>query len=299
MNITDLARVRDEDLVREPVGQASGAGARALMDSIMSEKREPVRTRFPWWRGLGLGAVAVALAAALIVWVPVGGPVTEYANAAVTLRTGEDFITVTITDPEAEAETFAEAFRAVGLNAEVKKVPVAAQDVGKLIGPAASGTFPPGTGMTIQSSYDCASAWCGRISMPVGFTGNIVFGIGRLAAPGEPYAQRVQIIPIPPPEFRTDGSEGYDGAGKPVSKVRAEMERRGLKLTYELMWLKPDGSGAGYHVDADQIKDDWIVESGSKLASDAVELTVLAPKTVPYDSVPGSKLPSPHHWAED
>ena len=67
--------------------------------------------------------MAVALAAALIVWVPVGGPVTEYANAAVTLRTGEDFITVTITDPEAEAETFAEAFRAVGLNAEVKKVP--------------------------------------------------------------------------------------------------------------------------------------------------------------------------------
>ena len=47
MNITDLARVRDEDLVREPVGQASGAGARALMDSIMSEKREPVRPASP------------------------------------------------------------------------------------------------------------------------------------------------------------------------------------------------------------------------------------------------------------
>jgi hypothetical protein len=297
VNITDLARVRDEDLFKEPMGQASGAGARALMESIMSEKREPVRTGFPRWRGLG--AVAVALAAVLIVWGPFGGPATEYANAAVTLRTGEDFITVMIKDPEAEAATFTEAFRAVGLNAEVKKVPVAAQDVGKLIGPAASGNFPPGTGMTIHTSYDCASVWCGKISMPVGFTGNIVFGIGRLAAPGERYAQHVQIIPIPPPEFLKDSSEGYDGSGKPVSKVRAEMERRGMTLTYVLMWLKPDGSGEGYRVDADQIKDDWIVESGSKLASDAVELTVRAPKTLPYDSVPRSNLPLPRGWAED
>lgn len=299
MNITDLARVRDEDLFREPVGQASGAGARALMESIMSEEREPVRTGFPRWRGLGLGAVAVALAAVLIVWVPFGGPVTEYANAAVTLKTGEDFIAVTINDPEAEAETFTEAFRAVGLDVEVKKVPVAAQDVGKLIGPEPLGEFPPGTGMTIHTRSGCASAWCGRVSIPVGFTGNIVFGIGRLAAPGESYAQRVQIIPIPPPEILKDSSEGYDGVGKPVSKVRAEMERRGMKLTYVLMWSNPDGSGKGYMVDADQIKDDWIVESGDKLASDAVELTVRAPKTLPYDSVPRSNLPLPRNWAED
>jgi hypothetical protein len=300
VNITDLARVRDEDLYREPVGQASGAGARALMESIMSEERAPVRTGFPRWRGLGLGAVAVALAAVLIIWVPFGGPVTEYANAAVTVKTGEDFITVTIKDPEAEAATFTEAFRAVGLDAEVKKVPVAAQDVGKLIGPVTSGgKFPPGTGITTQTSYDCASIWCGRISVPVGFTGNIVFGIGRPAAPGERYAESVQIIPIPPPEFVEDSSEGYDGAGKPVSQVRAELERRGMKLTYTLVWLKPDGSGEGYRVDADQIKDDWIVESGSKLASDAVELTLRAPKTVPYGSVPQSNLPLPRGWAED
>ncbi|MEU0568211.1 CU044_5270 family protein [Nonomuraea sp. NPDC005983] len=37
MNLTDLARVHDDDLGGDPAGQASGAGARALLDSIMSE----------------------------------------------------------------------------------------------------------------------------------------------------------------------------------------------------------------------------------------------------------------------
>ncbi|MGW0805689.1 hypothetical protein [Nonomuraea sp. NPDC002799] len=299
MSIADLARLRDEDLAAEPVGQASGAGARALMESIMMEERVPVRRGFPWRRGMGLGAVVAALSAALVLWSPFGGPVTEYANAAVTLRSGEDFLNVTINDPEADTATFTEAFRAVGLDAEVKKVPVAAEQVGELIGPATPGTFPAGTGVTVMHAEHCASVWCGTVSMPVRYTGRLIFGIGRLAEPGERYAQRVQIIPIPPQGVEDRSPDAYDGRGKPVSEVRAEMERRGMKIAYILMWLNPDGSGHGHQVDADRIEDDWVVESGQKVGPDAVELDVLAPADVPENSIPRADLPLPRGWWQD
>ncbi|GAT70425.1 hypothetical protein PS9374_06107 [Planomonospora sphaerica] len=307
MNIADLARLRDEDLVREPVGQASGAGARALMESIMAEERVPahprsrrggipVRRGFTWRHGAGFGAVATGLALAIVVAVPFGGPTTEYANAAVSVKTSEDFLEVVISDPEADAATFTEAFRAVGLDAEVRKAPVAPEDVGTLVGPVTPGDFPSGTGVTTAREVeDCPSAWCGKVSMPVRYTGRIIFGIGRPAAPGEPYAMPVQIIPVPP-----DGSpDGYDGRGRPVSQVRAEMERRGMKIIYTLMWLKPDGSGHGYAVDADRIRGDWIVEAGLKRASDTVELQVTAGPDVPPDSVPQAGERFPRGWWED
>ncbi|GAA3552086.1 hypothetical protein GCM10022419_035490 [Nonomuraea rosea] len=303
MNIADLARVRDEDLAGDPVGQPSGAGARALMDSIMREEPPPARRagRLTLRRGLGLGALTAGLAAALVVGVPFVTPVTEYANAAVSVKSGEDFIDVVINDPEADAATFTEAFRAVGFDAEVKKVPVAPHQVGELIGPATTGQFPPGTGMTVSYAEHCASAWCGKVSMPVHYTGKIIFGIGRLAAPGERYAKSVQLIPTPPPGTpdAVEGVEGFDGYRKPVSEARAEMERRGMKITYVLGWFAPDGSGSGYQVDAGQIKDDWLVESGRMVASDAVMLTVAAPADVPQDSVPRADVPPPQGWWEN
>ncbi|MFC4122623.1 hypothetical protein [Nonomuraea zeae] len=303
MNIADLARVRDEDLAGDPVGQPSGAGARALMESIMAEEPPPARrpAGLTLRRGLGLGALAAGLAAALIVAVPIVGPVTEYANAAVSVKSGADFIDVVINDPEAEAEAFTEAFRAVGLDAEVKKVPVDPHHAGELIGPATPGEFPPGAGVTISYSGDCASAWCGKITMPVRYTGKIIFGIGRPAEPGERYARSVQLIPMPPPGTPDafEGNQGYDGYHRPVSEVRAEMERRGMRISYVLAWFQPDGSGNGYRVDAARIKDDWLIESGRQVASDAVELTVAAPAEVPADSVPRAELPLPRGWWED
>ncbi|MFI7610042.1 hypothetical protein ACIBP6_02245 [Nonomuraea terrae] len=296
MNIADLARVRDEDLAGEPVGQASGAGARALMESIKEEAREPVRRRVRARRSAGLGVVAAALAAALVVWSPFGGPATEYANAAVSLKSGDDFIEVVINDPEAEAEEFTEAFRAVGLDAEVRKAPVAPGDVGRLVGPITDGDFPPGTGVTVSTRMDgCASAWCGKVSMPVGFTGKVVFGIGRPAAPGERYAGPVQV------EFDPDGGvlAGYKPRGKPVARVRADMERAGMKIDYVVMWLKPDGSGHGYHVEPQHVGDDWTVENVNRTASDAVTLDILAPDDVPADSLPQISPPPRPEWWKD
>ncbi|MEV0828130.1 hypothetical protein [Nonomuraea rubra] len=298
MNIADLARVRDEDLAGEPAGQASGAGARALMESIMATGHEPARRgRVPLRRAAGLGVLAAGLAAALVVWTPLGGPATEYANAAVSLRTGEDFIEVEINDPEADAAKFTEAFRAVGLDAEVRKAPVAPQDVGKLVGPHTEGEFPPGTGITIHTRQEgCRSAWCGRVSMPVGLTGKVVFGIGRPAAPGELWSTPVQA------DFYADGGvvQGYNPRGKPVAQVRATYERAGIKkISYVVMWLNPDGSGGGYDVDAAHVKDDWPVEGAWRIASDAVTVHVAAPAGVPRDSLPKIDGPSRPAWWKD
>ncbi|SDK22635.1 hypothetical protein [Nonomuraea jiangxiensis] len=295
MNIVDLARVRDEELVKEPVGRPSGTGARALLESIMAEERTPVRRPSVRRRAFGLAAVAT-LAAVLVVGVPFGGPVTEYANAAVSLKTGGNYIEVVINDPEADAAAFTEAFRAVGLDAEVKKAPVAPEDVGKLVGPVLPGDFPTGTGVTITHEDNCASAWCGKISMPVHYTGKVVFGIGRPAAPGERYATPVSMSP--PPE--SDPLGGDKARGKRVSEVRTDMERLGLKISYLVMWqLKPDGSGGGYNVDAEHIDGDWTVADVRKTASDAVEVMIQAGPDVPPNSLPQAPPPPAATWWQD
>ncbi|WP_433433333.1 hypothetical protein [Nonomuraea sp. CA-141351] len=296
MNIADLARVRDEQLAGDPVGQASGAGARALMESIMAEERVPARRRAPRrGRWLALGVAAAAATAVLVVGVPFGGPVTQYANAAVSVKAGDDYLEVAINDPEAEAEEFTKAFRAVGLDAEVKKAPVAPEDVGKLIGPIMDGQFPPGTGVKGSWTEDCPSAWCGTVSIPVHFKGKVIFGIGRSAAPGESYATPGLVSPP------ADGGpiDGYKARGKQVSEVRADMERLGLKASYVVMWLKPDGSGQGYNVEDAYIKDDWIVDHVIKTASDAVRVHVEAGPGVALNSLPkAAPLEAPDWWKD-
>ncbi|WP_431928126.1 hypothetical protein [Nonomuraea jabiensis] len=283
VNIAELARVRDEELAGDPVGQASGAGARAMMESIMAEERAPARRRSPRrGRWLGLATVAVAASVALVVGVPFGGPVTEYANAAVSIKAGDDYLEVAINDPEAEAAEFTEAFRAVGLDAEVKKAPVAPEDVGKLVGPIMDGEFPPGAGMMGSRKEDCPSAWCGTVSIPVHFKGKIIFGIGRPAAPGEPYA-----TPSIEGRYADAPVDGYRARGKRVGDVRVNMERLGLKIEYVVMWTTgPDGGGSGYPVDGAHIKDDWTVESAYKTASDAVRVFIDAGPGVPPNSLP-------------
>ncbi|MBB5773897.1 hypothetical protein [Nonomuraea jabiensis] len=297
VNIAELARVRDEELAGDPVGQASGAGARALMESIMAEERVPARRRSSrGGRWLGLATVAVAASVVLAVGVPFGGPVTEYANAAVSVKAGDDYLEVAINDPEAEAAEFTEAFRAVGLDAVVKKAPVAPEDVGELVGPIVDGEFPPGLGMTSSRKEDCASAWCGTVSIPIHSKGKIIFGIGRPAAPGERYATQGQISPP------SDGGDvdGYEAHGKRVAEVRADMERLGLKITYVVMWTTgPEGVGEGYEVDDAYVKDDWTVAFAMKTASDAVQLTVEAGPGVPLNSLPkGAPLEISDWWKD-
>ncbi|MGV9597926.1 hypothetical protein ACWDR1_14795 [Streptosporangium sandarakinum] len=274
MNIADLAPVRNEDLVRDPAGQATGAGARALMDSIMSEERAPARRprRLPIRRGLMLGAATVGLAAALVIGVglPQGGPATEYANAAVSLKRTDKYLTISVTDPNADAAAFAEAFKAVGLDATVEKIPVPPQMVGKMFGPDLVGDLPPGTGVTYEPEGACGSAWCGKVTFPADYTGKVSLSIGRPAAPGEPYASSSTV------NETVDSAtvDGYPVRGRTVAEVKAELARRGLKIRYFLMENNADGSGVSNPVGPDRIRDDYIVAFATPYSSDTVELHV-------------------------
>ncbi|HUR07117.1 MAG TPA: hypothetical protein VM347_31545 [Nonomuraea sp.] len=305
MNLTDHARIRDEDLATDPAGQASGAGARALMEAIMAEERAPATAshRSPKWslslrRALVLGTVAAVLAAAVAIGVglPAGGPVTEYANAAISITKADDNFSITIIDPAADPQRFEEAFRAVGVKATVKMVPAMPEHVGKLFGPA----IPEGVNahwrgnMTMTSVEPCASAFCAKLTMAGGSPDQLIFGIGRSAAPGEPYAD---LSPMLSGRYQDalDGYtvDGYKVHGKTVAAVRAELDRRGKKAVYQLWWSYPDGAFFPQPVSAGQIKDDWIVESSRAYSSDTIELTVVpGPEAGPAPT----PSPGPHWW---
>ncbi|MFI7133928.1 hypothetical protein ACIBQ1_50195 [Nonomuraea sp. NPDC050153] len=287
MNLADLARVRDEDLT----GEASAPEAQGLMHAIMSEERKPVtvtRPRRKVRRGLVLGLATMATATAVAVGTGlVSGPVTSYANAAVSIKkTGEHF-SVNITDPTADRRRFEEAFRAVGLNVTVKVVPVAPSDIGKLIGPVVPGGFKWHGSIGTQGITPCSSVFCAKVWMPADFPGRVVFGVGRPAKPGEPY---VGDGPVDP-----EGDEalsGYTSHGKTVADVRAELDRRGLKAGYRLVWKYKDEDDGGISwfdeaAPKSRIKDDWIVASTRFHSSDTVDLYVTPGK----DAGP---VPSPH-----
>ncbi|MFI6802560.1 hypothetical protein [Streptosporangium canum] len=287
MNLADLARVRDKDLA----GEASAPETRALMHAIMSEEREPVtvtRAGHKVRRGLVLGLATMAAAAAVAVGIGlVGGPVTSYANAAVSIKKTDGYFSVNITDPTADRRSFEEAFRAVGLNVTVKVVPMAPSDVGKLIGPIVPGGFKWHGSIGTQTIRPCSSAFCGKVWMPADFPGRVVFGVGRPAEPGEPYVDEGPVAP--------EGDEalsGYTSHGKTVADVRTELNRRGLKAGYRLVWQYRDGGDGGISwfdeaVPASRIKNDWIVASTRFHSSDTVDLYVTPGK----DAGP---TPSPH-----
>ncbi|MFI7416513.1 hypothetical protein [Nonomuraea sp. NPDC049684] len=287
MNLADLAHVRDQDLA----GEASAPEARDLMHAIMSEEREPVivaRPRRRVRRGLALGLATVAAAAAVAVGAGmVGGPVTSYANAAVSIEKTGGYFSVNITDPTADRRRFEEAFRAVGLNVTVKVVPVAPSEVGTLIGPVVPDGFKWHGSIGTQGITPCSSAFCAKVWMPADFPGRVVFGVGRPARPGEPYVENGPVDP--------EGEEalsGYTSHGKTVAEVRAELGRRGLKAGYRLLWKQrneDDGSLSWFDeaVPGSRIKDDWIVASTRFHSSDSVDLYV----TPGADAGPA---PTPH-----
>ncbi|WP_433354736.1 hypothetical protein ACQP25_13825 [Microtetraspora malaysiensis] len=273
MNLANLARLRDEDLA----GQASTAQARALMESIVSEERAPAgrrlrvaparRTR----RALALGAVAVGLGVAVAIGVGLpGGPATRYANAAVTIERAPDYFSVTVTDPAADPGRFQEAFRAVGLNVTVKTIPVPPDEVGQLIGPFVPEGFRGPGSLGVQGVAPCAAAFCGKVWLPAHYSGRVMIGIGRAAAPGEPYADDRLFNPS-----GEEALDGYRSHGRTVAEVRDELHRRRLKVGYRLYWTIPDGGFFDQRVTADRIKDGWVVEGSRHSSSDSVDLYVV------------------------
>ncbi|GGT22460.1 hypothetical protein ACFFV7_48750 [Nonomuraea spiralis] len=274
--------VRAIDLA--PHAPDPGPGARELRAEIMATP-VPQRRLSRLSRLLGGGApglrrarrpvlasavTAAAVAVAIGVGLPSGGPATEYANAAVSIKKADGYFSFTITDLAADRRRFEEAFGAVGLNVSVKVIPVAPGQVGELFGPIAPGGFKWRGSMGVQRVTPCASAFCGKVWMPSDFPGRIVFGIGRPAKPGEPYADDSPYDPS-----GEESLNGYKTQGKTVKTVRAEVRRRGLKVGYRLLWNLPDGGFFDQPVSAGRIKDDWIVNGSRDHSSDTVDLYVI------------------------
>ncbi|MEV0616342.1 hypothetical protein AB0I81_23705 [Nonomuraea sp. NPDC050404] len=262
-----------------PHAPEQGPGARELRAAILAAEPEPHRPsrlpglfgRFGRARGTVLLAAATAVAAAVAIGVglPAAGPATEYANAAVSIKKAPDHFSVTITDPAADRRSFEEAFREVGLNVTVKVVPVAPQDVGKLLGPVVPEGFRWHGSIGVQYVAPCASAFCGKVWMPADFPGRVVLGVGRPAKPGEPYADDTL--------YDKSGEEclnGYQARGKTVGAVRAEVRRHGLKSAHRLLWTLPDDSFFDAAVPADRVKDDWTVNGCRAISSDTIDIYV-------------------------
>ncbi|WP_405146573.1 hypothetical protein OG589_05010 [Sphaerisporangium sp. NBC_01403] len=262
-------------------GHAEPAMSQGVHDLLEEIVATPPERRRPSWSAFRRGrarrpaligmVMALSVAAAIVVGLPARGPATEYANAAVSLKRVDQYLDITVNDPKADVTTFTEAFHAVGLDAVVEKIPVRPRQVGKMIGPLAPGDFPEGTGMTIKAIRACGSVWCGQISIPAGYTGKIVIGIGRPAAPGEPYRANG---PVNDSLMKSDALDGYEARGKTVVEVRAELDRRGLKPKYYLFFGDPDKAHTASPVTADRIKDDWVVDLAWDYSSDTVALTV-------------------------
>ncbi|MET9246905.1 hypothetical protein [Nonomuraea sp. NPDC003709] len=262
-----LARVRDEDLA----GQASGAGARALLASITSEEpaaepaAEPARRRTPRWRTrMAVGAVAVTGLAAAAVIAPAvlgaRGPATSYASSAIDIELRGDMYVATIKDPFADYAKYTEGFKAVGLNVNLEVVPVSPTQVGQITGMRLSGRLAPnGESITNGTSPEgCAfgSAGCAMtVEVARGWTGWASVRLGRAARPGERYQNWRSAMK------KGEMLAGYRADGKTVGEVMAEVRRRGLEAVFQIITPAPDNDG--YGVDPKQqsakVGDDWMV----------------------------------------
>ncbi|MEQ4718166.1 hypothetical protein [Nonomuraea sp. B19D2] len=258
-----LARVRDEDLA----GQASGAGARALLSSITSEEpaAEPARRRTPRWRTrLAVGAVAVTGLAAAAVIAPAvlgaRGPATSYANSAIDIELHGDMYVATIKDPFADYAKYTEGFKAVDLDVNLEVVPVSPTQVGRITGMRLSGRLAANgesiTNGTSPEGCTFGSAGCAMtIEVARGWKGWALVQLGRAARPGEKYQNWRSAMK------KGEMLEGYRAGGKTVGEVMAEVRRRGLKAVFQIIAPLPDRGG--YSVNPNQqsakVGDDWMV----------------------------------------
>ncbi|GLX93409.1 hypothetical protein [Herbidospora sp. NBRC 101105] len=225
-------------------GDPDAPGARALLAHVMSEPA-PVRRRRL------LRPALVAVAAGLVVTLTPPQIVTSYANAAVEIHLEGRQYVARILDPFADHERFTEAFRAVGLDVRIRPLPVSPLSAGRSLGMMIGGTFDRPGEIGGEFAYDgvvlsadpepkgCEPARPGCsliVRVPEGFPGSVHIRLGRPARPGEDYADFDRALA---PGGPLHGVRLRHGA--PVKDVRAEAERRGLRVTYQRIEIAADG----------------------------------------------------------
>nr|WP_062331593.1 hypothetical protein [Herbidospora sakaeratensis] len=265
------------DLLTDPSrkgGDPDAPGARALLAHVMSESAKVRRRRV-------LRPALVAVAAGLVVTLMPPQPVTSYANAAVEIRLEGRQYVARILDPFADHERFTEAFRAVGLDVRIRPLPVSPLSAGRSLGLMIAGTFDRPEEIGGEFAYDgvvlsanpepegCAPARPGCsmiVRVPAGFPGSVDVRLGRPARPGEDYADFDKALG---PGGPLHGVRLRDGA--PVREVRAEAERRGLRVTYRRVDIAADGGLSFTDVTPG---DQWTVWNAWQVREGVVRLLV-------------------------
>jgi hypothetical protein len=266
-----------------------------LLTSIIAQDRDtmmtttavagPLRRLRDRYRGrrmlLGL-AVSAALALAAVLGPSLlgfgGGTAVSYANSAVEIREEGDIYVARIKDPYADQRRFSEAFRALGLNVELKVIPVSPASVGRIVRMGGNVTsvidnVPFGAGKE-PADCDFADSDCFlTATVPAalkGTSGVMRFELGRPAKPGESYANEWQSA--------TRAGEQLAGAkvsGRAVDDVLAEVRKRGLTAEFSLVSVH-DGGYELKPLVADQVGADWIVYKVTSVRAGVVRLEVTA-----------------------
>jgi hypothetical protein len=200
------------------------------------------------------------------------GTATSYANSAIDIRLEGDNWVGRIKDPFANPAEYEEAFRAVGLDVKLQLAPASPQKVGEIFqigsGPRGAGTSrlgfredPAGCKFT---EPDCTLV----LTMSVGSAGWIK--AGRPAKPGEAYENSS-------PATEKGGSlDGYRVDEKTVGEVVPEIEKRGLKIVYQIIDPNPDGRGFGMDPkkQSTPVGNDWVVWEAEEMQLGVVRLLV-------------------------
>ncbi|MEU4227420.1 hypothetical protein AB0F17_24255 [Nonomuraea sp. NPDC026600] len=259
--LSELARVRDEQLA----GQASGAGARALLAAIVAEEpgTEAARSRAPRSRRarrLVVGLVATAALATVAVMGPTllkKEDATSYANTAIDIELRGDDYVATIKDPFADHALYAEAFQAMGLDIGMDLIPASPTQVGKIVRVGFAVTTSAdrlGGGLEPDGCTFGKEACSLTVTVSKGFKGRGVFYLGRPAKPGEKYQAYAEA------GGKGEMLEGYDADGRTVGKITAEAHRRGLRVVFQIIEANPNGDGFGLSRDQSaKVGDHWYV----------------------------------------
>ncbi|MFG1962412.1 hypothetical protein [Nonomuraea sp. NPDC049028] len=263
--------------------RASGTRAQALFTDIIAQERDPATTRAPRRLRtrhrarrtlLGLAA-SVVLAFGAVLGPSLlgysGGTAISYANSAVEIREEADTYVARIKDPYADQRKFSEAFRALGLNVELKVIPVSPASVGKIVRIQGGGPFwvrrePEGCDL---ADSDCFMV----VTVPAALKGTsdvMRFDLGRPAKPGESYANEWQSA------SRTgEQLAGAKVSGQTVDDVLAEVRKRGLTAEFSLVSVD-DGGYQLKPLAADQVGANWIVYNVASVRPGVVRLQVTA-----------------------
>ncbi|MFI6903627.1 hypothetical protein ACIBKY_20345 [Nonomuraea sp. NPDC050394] len=271
--LRQLAKVGDEDLA----GQAYGAGARALLASIIAE--EPVREprRRPWKRLAAAGMVIAALAAAAVLGPSIlhtSGGATSYANAAMDIKLENGMWVARIKDPFADPARYEEAFHAVGLEVKLLLQPASPDMVGDIfqLGNGGDGGGRGPSSIAIDSVPKHCKVTAPDCTMVLTLSPNASgawIKAGRPAKADEPYANSS-------PATEEGGSlAGYEVEDKQVSEVVAEAGRRGLKVVYQIVKPSPDGGHSmNPERQSDPVGQDWWVWAAEEAQLGVVRLLV-------------------------